>query len=214
MIDYKGVIFDLDGTILDSLKVWQNVDRDFFIKRGLNIPLDYTKNISGMTILETAQYTKDICGIDDSIEDIIEEWKKSAYSQYKNKVKLKKGALEYITFLKENNIKIGIATACEKKLYEACLKKHKIYDLFDTIIDSTFVERGKSFPDIYELCAKNLDLSPKDIIVFEDILDAINGAKKAGMRVYAVYDENSQDNLDDILNASDEYITDFREMIV
>ncbi len=214
MIDYKGVIFDLDGTILDSLSVWKKVDRKFFKKRNMNMPVNYTKNINSMTLLETAKYTKDICGIDDSIEDIISEWKETAYYEYKNNVKLKYGAYEYIMFLKENNIKIGVATTCEKKLYEVCLKKHKIYSLFDTIVDSTLVNRGKSFPDIYELCAKNLGLAYKDIIVFEDVIEAIKGAKKTGMKVYCVYDKNSLEKLDDMLNVSDEYITDFREMIV
>lgn len=214
MIDYKGVIFDLDGTILDSLQVWKKVDTLFFESKNLNMPFDYIYNIKSMTLLEAAQYTKEICGIDDSPQSIIEQWKNIAYEEYKTNVPLKDGVYEYILFLKENNIKIGIATACEKNLYEVCLKANNIYDFFDTIVDSTYVDRGKNYPDIYELCAKNLNLDSKDIIVFEDIVDAIKGAKKAGMRVYAVYDKNSLENIEELIKESDEYITDFRELIV
>ncbi len=214
MIDYKGVIFDLDGTILDSLHVWKKVDKLFFEKQNLTLPFDYEYNIKSMTLLEAAEYTKKICGIDNSIQEIIEQWKDIAYDEYKNNVALKKGVYEYLLFLKKHNIKMGVATACEKNLYEVCLKANNIYDFFDTIVDSTYVDRGKNYPDIYELCAKNLKLDSKDIIVFEDIIEAVKGAKKASMRVYAVYDKNSVENIEELIKESDEYITDFRELIV
>lgn len=213
-MNYKGVIFDLDGTILDSLKVWEKVDKKFFTHRDLPIPFDYEKKINGMTFIEAATYTKEACNIEDEVEDIIREWKEIAYYEYKNSVKLKSGVYEYLVFLKENGIKMGIATACDRELYEICLKSNKIYDFFDIIVDSSNVERGKEFPDIYELCAKKLGVLPKDCIVFEDILKAIKGAKKAGMTVYAVYDKHCLDNLDDMIEESDDYITDFREMLV
>ena len=214
MLDYKGVIFDLNGTILDSLQVNKKVKQLFFKKQNLNIPFDYELNTKNMTFLECAEYTKKICGIDGSTEDVIQQWKELAYEQFKTNVHLKDGVYDYLIFLKENNIKICIATACEKNLYEACLKANKIYDFFDFIIDSTFVKKDKSYPDIYELCAKKLKLDNKDIIVFEDTIKAIKGAKKANMRVYYVYEKNNLENIEDIIKESDEYITDFRELIV
>ena len=214
MSEYKGVIFDLDGTILDSLNVWKKVDKLFLKSKNINMPVDYAKTINSMTFLESANYTKEVCGIEDTVEDIIKEWKKIAYNEYKTNVKLKSGVYEYITYLKENNIKMGVATNCDNELYEVCLKKCKIYDFFDTIVDTSLVNANKKHTDIYELCAKNLGIEPKDIIVFEDILDGIRSAKKAGMKAYFVSDKNSEENIEEAIKESDEYITDFRELII
>ncbi len=212
-MEYKAVIFDLDGTLLNSMYIWNKIDRDFFKLKKIPMPVNYTENIVGLTLQETAKYTIEICGLSETEEELINIWTEMAYNEYKNNVKLKSGAYEYLVYLIENGIKIAIATACEKRLYEACLKSNKIYDFFNIIIDTKEVPKSKDFPDIYLACAKKLNVSPKDCIVFEDILKAMHGIKKAGMKAYAVYDEHSQKDREEILKYCDEYITDFRELI-
>lgn len=213
MLDYKGVIFDLDGTLLDSLKVWKKVNNIFFKEKNVQMPVDYEKKIASKTFFDSAKYTKEVCNLQDSEQDIIKMWEDIAYVEYKKNVKLKNGAYDYLCFLKQNNIKMGIATACDKKLYEVCLKNNKIYDFFDAIVDTSLVKRGKDFPDIYLLCAEKLGLEPKDIIVFEDIEEGIESAKKVGMKAYGVYNEENN-NMQTLIQKSDDYITDFREMIL
>ena len=213
MVNYKGVIFDLDGTILDSLKVWENVDREFFKNKGIHMPIGYQKEINGMTFFESASYTKEVTGIDDSVEDIMKQWKNLAYKQYQKNVKLKSGVIEYLNYLKENNVKIGIATCCHKELYEVCLKKNEIYDFFDVIVDTEIINVSKKEPDIYKYCGEKLGVDFNQIIVFEDLLDGIKSAKKLGMKVYFVANENTFENIEEAIKESDEYITDFRELI-
>lgn len=213
MIDYKAVIFDLDGTILDSLNVWKEVDKQFFKLKGINMPVDYKKNIKSMSALEAATYTKNLFGLEETEEELIQLWTKLAYDYYKDKVTLKPGALEYIMYLKQNGVKMAVATACEQQLYEVCLKKHKIYDFFDVIVDTKMAGYGKQQPNVYNLCLEKLGLEPKDVIAFEDIIEAVKTLKKIGIKVYAVYEQNGFENLDELIKESDEYITDFREMI-
>lgn len=213
MINYKGAIFDLDGTILSSLHVWDKINKDFFIGRKMHMPPDYVQNISSMSSMEVAVYTKELCELEETPEELLKLWETKALAEYKTRVRLKDGVREYFEFLKKNDIKMGIVTMCNPKLYMPCLKKNKIHDFFDVVIDTDAFAKNKNFPDIYEHCAEKMGLKPSEVIVFEDIIQAIKSAQGAGMHVYAVYDAHSREDFDEIIKISDGYITDFREMI-
>lgn len=212
-MEFKGVIFDLDGTILNSLGIWKKIDKDFFKSKGMPVPENFEQEINGMNLEEIAKYTKNKFDFEDSIEELIKKWRKLAYTYYSRRIKLKTGAKEYLEYLKESNIKIGIATACDEKLYNICLKNNNILEYFDAIVDCKEVNSGKDNPKIYLECVKKLGLKPENVVVFEDIIPAIKAVKAGGMGVFAVYDENSTENFEDIIKESDDYISDFRELI-
>ena len=208
MID--SAIFDLDGTLIDSMHVWTKIDVDFLTGRGIDVPGNYTADICDMTFREAADYTVRTFCLTDTPEELIEEWNRMAAVEYGQNIYLKPYAREYLERLKRSNIKLGIATSLPQVLYEPVLKLNGIYDFFDAICTVEDVTRGKEYPDLFIHTADRLKASPECCVVFEDILPAVLSARAAGMRVCAVYDDSSKEKWMDITLAAEWAIYDFR----
>ena len=209
----KAAIFDMDGTLIDSMGVWNKIDIDFLQKRGYQVPENLKSNIEHLTFLECAEYFKKNFALGDTLQEIMAEWNEMAENEYAYNIKLKLGVNEYLIFLKSLGIKISIATSNNLSLIEKVLKSNEIYHFFDSITTTDEVIRGKSFPDIYLLAAKKLGVVPKECVVFEDILPAILGAKAAGMKVIGVHDTYSAYQQKDIMKHADKYIFHFHELM-
>lgn len=206
----KGVIFDLDGTLIDSMGVWDKVDEEFLGMKGIEVPCGLGDEIKNMTFRETAMYFKERFSIEDDVEDIMQEWNDMAYYEYAHNVQLKPRAKEFLCFLKGKGIKIGLATTNCMELIEAVLKNNGVLDFFDAISTADEAGKGKEHPDIYLLTAKKLGLEPEECVVFEDILPAVRGAKAAGMKVIGVYDEHSRQEAEKIKKTADGYIMGYK----
>lgn len=214
MNNIKAAIFDLDGTLFDSMHLWSDIDRRFFEKRKLAIPEDYMLSIAHLGLYETAVYTKNRFGFNDTPEELIAEWSAMALNFYSNEVTLKKGAGEYLRRLKSRGILLAVATANGRELFEPALRHTGIIDLFDAVVSSDEVERKKGFPDIYLLACKKLGgVSPEETMVFEDILLGVKGAVDGGFYTVAVYDETSAGNEMEMRTLAERYIYDFTEMV-
>ena len=214
MNNFKAAIFDLDGTLFDSMTLWADIDRYFFSKRGIEIPEDYMVSIAHLGMYDTAVYTKNRFELAESPEELIAEWSEMALRFYSEEVMLKKGAAEYLRQLKEKGIPLAVATANGRHLFEPALKHTGIDGLFDAVVSSDEVERKKGFPDIYLLACKKLGgISAAETVVFEDILLGIKGAKDGGFQTVAVYDETSAGNETELRALADRYIYDFTEMM-
>jgi HAD superfamily hydrolase (TIGR01509 family) len=209
----KAAIFDFDGTIADSCYVWDAVDKHFFESRGMAMPSDYAKKISTYNMYDGAVFTKNEYSLPESLEDIMQEWQNGAIAEYEQNVSLKEGAKEYITKLKTEGIKIGLATSASPEFYIPVLKKNGIYNLFDAFADGNSGMRSKSFPDIFLYCAKLLDTKPEDCYVYEDILPAVISAKSVGMFTTAVYEPKSNPDREQIQKIADRYIMSFTELL-
>lgn len=208
----QAVIFDLDGTLIDSMWMWKQIDIDYLAKHGYPLPDDLQSSIEGMSFSETAVYFKERFALSDPLDVIKAEWNRMAYDIYVNDVPLKDGVLEFLQYLKANGIKTGIATSNSRELLLAVLESLNITQYFDEIHTSCEVTRGKPAPDIYLLVAKCLDVSPEHCLVFEDIIPGIQAGKAAGMQVCAVNDDFSINEEEEKKAAADWFIDSFTEL--
>lgn len=209
----KAVIFDLDGTMADSMWVWTSVDRDYIDQYKLDIPQGFYEEIEGMSFTETAQHFLNVFPqITLSLDEIKEAWIKMAEEKYRNEVSLKRGIREFLEDLKQRGIRIGMATSNSRVLAEGLLKSNGIREYFDEIWTSCDVKAGKPAPDVYLKVAEELQVDQKDCLVFEDVPMGIMAGKNAGMKVCAVEDEFSAHQLARKKELADYYIRDYYEI--
>lgn len=208
----KAAIFDMDGTLIDSMWVWTKIDIDFLKKRGIELPSDLKNSIEHLSFTDTARYFKDRFNLPEDVNSIMEEWNQMAYEEYSNSIKLKPGARDYLNLLKSKGIKLALATSNSMTLLEVVLRNTGIYEYFDIITLTDEVKRSKSYPDIYLLSAEKLGVKPEECIVFEDILPAVLGAKAAGMKVIGVHDLYSDYQKEDIINNADYFIYKYEDL--
>lgn len=213
LADKKAVIFDLDGTLTDSMWVWNEIDRDFFASRNMPFPESFDKEIEGLSFTETAQYFVKTYQLEESVEELKATWNQMALEKYRTKTPLKPGALELLHYLKEHGIRTGIATSNSSLLVETFLEARGLTEYIDAITTSCEVNKGKPAPDVYLATAAKLDVKPEDCLVFEDIPMGILAGRNAGMTVCGVEDIYSAASRDEKKELADFYIEDFREIL-
>jgi HAD superfamily hydrolase (TIGR01509 family) len=209
----QGAIFDLDGTLLDSMEAWKEIDIRFLEKRGISATTDYSQAVAQLGFRAAAEYTAKRYHLDEKPDDIITEWNQMASHAYAREIGLKPNAREYLQYLTDHGIPLGIATALHHETIEAALKNNGIYHLFDSFTTLQEVSRGKGFPDIYLLAAQKMGLESCECVVFEDILSGVKGAKAGGFRVCGVFDASSEHEWDLIREVCDMTILDFAELL-
>lgn len=210
---FKCAIFDLDGTLLKSTDVWAQIDIEFLRKRGIEVTKEFMEAIKTKNFKEGSEYVVERYGLNERPEDIVKEWFDMAIAAYTHNIDLKPYAREYLCELKNAGIKLVVATASDRLLYEPCLKRNGIYDLFDDFTQSDEVERGKGFPDIYIRAAEKCGVSITDCVVYEDILKGVCAAKDGGFTTVAVYDKSSEKSWEEIKQYADMAIYDYSELL-
>ncbi len=208
----EAVIFDLDGTLVDSMNVWKKLDIDYLEQNGINIPNDFSDEIEGMSITEKAVYVKERFNVEGDAESIKRQWHKMIEGHYRKDIKLKNGVKEFFELLKLKNIKMSIASSNSKELIEIALKTHGLDKYISHITTSCEVKKGKPAPDVYIESARKLGVREVNCLVFEDVPNGIRAAKNAGMKCCAVYDDFSKDMDDLKKELADYYIYDYDDL--
>lgn len=206
----RAVIFDMDGTLIDSMEVWAEIDQDFLDKRQILVPENIQKAIEGLSFLETVLYFKENFQLEESVEEIYRELIEMSIEHYRQKIPLKSGVKEFVSSLHQKGMRIGLATSSQHLLVEAVLERHDLQRYFTSIRTSCDVGRGKPFPDVFLKVAEDLQVKPAECLVFEDTVAGVLAAKRAGMKVIAVFDNNSLPDMEEIGQLADGYIVNFK----
>lgn len=208
----KAFLFDLDGTLVDSMWMWGAIDVEYLGKFGLTCPPDLQKAIEGMSFSETAAYFKKRFALEASLEEIKADWISMSIEKYRNQVPPKPGTEAFLSWAAKQNIKMAVCTSNGREMVDAVLSSLNLARYFDCIITGCEVAAGKPSPDIYLEAARRMKVSPEECAVFEDVPAGILAGKRAGMEVFAVEDEYSLGMEEKKRALSDFYIRDYREL--
>lgn len=212
-MNIKAVLFDLDGTLVDSMWMWRQIDIEYLERFGCEPPKRLQKDIEGMSFTETAVYFKKTFNLPRSLDEIKSDWNEMAMEKYQTKVDFKHGAKEFLKKLKEHGIKTAICTSNSRQLVEAAADALGMRSYIDFIITACDVEKGKPSPDIYLKAAEELEVKPEQCVVFEDIPAGIQAGKAAGMRVIAIEDDFSKDMKEEKMALADRFIETYYELM-
>ena len=207
----NGVIFDVDGVLLNSMPIWENLGELYLQELGIEAEKDLGKKLFTLSMEEAAEYLISQYNLDKSVEEVVSGFVRAVKEFYEERVPLKEGVREYLNEFRARKIPMVIATSGDRRNTEAALKRLKIYSYFQGIYTCSEIGSGKDQPDIYFAAALQMDTDPEQTWVFEDTLHALRTAKSAGFRTVAVYDKSSDRDLAEIWNTAEIYLPDLND---
>lgn len=209
----KAVIFDMDGTLLDSMWMWKQIDVEYLARFGIELPLQLEREIEGKSYTETATYFKERFALKQSVEEIKQDWYEMTAEKYRTQVTYKPGAESFLKELRKRKIRTAIATSNSIDLVKVASKSLHLERYIDFICTGCSVPKGKPASDVYLKAAQELDTDPSECLVFEDVPMGIMAGKNAGMEVCAVEDAFSRDQEKTIRSLADYYIQDYDQIL-
>ena len=210
----QSAIFDMDGTLLDSMPTWRELGPTFLREADIEATPEQLHALRTMTDHEVIPYLREVCGLQKSPEEIMNEIIRRMEDFYSTAVRPKPGLEKFLSILKMEGVWMYVATATHRRLAEKALKTAGIDHYFRGIVTSADAGNHKSeSADIYEMAMRRLQSNKRDTVVFEDALHAIRTAKAAGFRVAGVYEATAEQDQPEIQRLCDYYIRSYEELV-
>ena len=207
------LIFDLDGTLIDSNGVWVEVDKTFLERRGAPYTREYYEGVAHTILSNCAIFTKEYLHLEESCEEVIAEWMELAADKYGTQVPLKPHVKEYLDKCRDAGHRMAVFTACVPEHCRAAMARHGLEPYFERVIYAQELGVDKKSPAIFRKVAESLGVRPRECVLFDDSLSACKAAKAAGMTVVGVHDGWFSDTSVDMREVCDQYIRDFGELL-
>ncbi len=208
----KYHIFDLDGTLVDSIPVWSGTMLRILQEEKINYPDDIIKTIMPLGYRGTAEYFLKLGVKAPSVESLVERMYSYAYDGYLNTIPLKKGVKSYLQRLKSEGKQLFVLTASPHLVKNACLKRNGVFELFSELWSTDDFSFHKADARIYEEVCKKLQCEPKDVCFYDDSLTNLKTAKEIGIYTVGVYDVSSDESQEEIKETADDYCRSFEEL--
>lgn len=209
----KYMIFDLDGTLINSMPLWKNIGKDYLNRYGFLPPTDLDDRVKKQTLFETASYFKELFDIPKTINEMVAEIIAMVAGQYANTVPLKPFAKQYLQKEKQNGTKMCVLTASEPDYILAAMKRLDILQYFDFIATCTEMGLTKKNAQPFEQAMIRLGGNKQNTIVFEDALYAIRSAKEGGFYVIAIAEDTRPNDTAEIQTLADKYIYSYEDLL-
>jgi HAD superfamily hydrolase (TIGR01509 family) len=207
----KYAIFDMDGTLIDSMGFWKNLATEYLTAKGIaEIPGEILERIRPITMSESAALFRHEFGLTGDVEA---QMNAMMDAHYRNDIPLKPGALEYLQNLHRRGVRMCVASATAEQLMESCLTRLGVRNFFEFLLSCETVGAGKRCPLVYHESARRLGADPGEIAVYEDALYAVQTAKAAGFHVMGVYDASAAGSWLAIVKIADEIILNWEEAV-
>ncbi|MDR1374543.1 MAG: HAD family phosphatase [Treponema sp.] len=191
--DYRGALFDLDGTLIDSMWIWDSLCRDWLIEQGKNPGPELEKTIELMTPAQSAEYVIRRYRLDYSPAEINARWNAAALDRYQHAAPLKAGMAELVRELHGGGAKLAVVSSCFPEACQAVLARRGLDRYFSALVYTGETPGNKGDPGIWLTAAERIGIPPRDCVVFEDLYKALKGVRAAGMGFAVVYDKTCTD---------------------
>ena len=211
MRQIQGAVFDVDGTLLDSMEIWENLSERYLESMGVKPEPGLSRILNTMSTRQGTQYLIEHYGLQLDIRQAMEGINKMLYGFYSCEAPLKEGVAECLEELKRQKIPMIVVTSSDRVNVEAAFTRNGILSYFQEILTCSEMHTDKTKPDIFLEAARRLQAAPADILVFEDVLHALKTAGKAGFQTAAVFDRYSAGQEKEIRETADYYLKTFKE---